>query len=268
MNERISDAVAVADDRVRIGDDNVSIRWLRPAGVSESAPVVVFLHEGLGSIGMWMDFPAKLIAALGCRGLIYERNGHGNTLPIRAPRAHSWMHDEAWIVLPALLEKLNVANPVLFSHSDGGTIALLYASRFRPRGVVSEAAHIFMDELSTNGLGKVEGQRHKGSMADFLKQFHPGDFDAMVVAWLEFWREGCTRVWNMEAALKTITCPLLAIQGDRDEYGTVRQLDGIVSGVAGPATRLLIEDCGHVPHLQAQDIVLEASVKFIRPLLG
>lgn len=272
MNERTSDAVDVADDCVRIGDDNISIRWLRPlgagAGASESAPVIVFLHEGLGSIGMWMDFPARLVAALGCRGLIYERNGHGKTLPIKTPRALSWMHDEAWTVLPALLEKLHVASPILFSHSDGGTIALLYASRYKPRGVVSEAAHIFMDELSSNGLGKVEAQRRKGSMADFLKQFHPGDFDAMTVAWLDFWRHGCVRGWNMEAELKSIACPLLAIQGDRDEYGTQRQLDEIVARVSGPATRLLIENCGHVPHLQMPDLVLEAAVKFIRPLVG
>ena len=268
MNDQSASSIAVEDRLVRVGDDAISIRWLRPPGVASDAPVVVFLHEGLGSIGMWMDFPHKLVASLGCRGLIYERNGHGNTLPIRAPRAQSWMHDEAWLVLPALLDTLGVERPILFSHSDGATIALLYASRFRPCGVVSEAAHIFVDELSANGLGKVEAQRRKGSMGDFLKQFHAGDYDAMVGAWLDFWREGRERNWDMVADLAGVSCPVLAIQGALDEYGTVRQLDGIVAGVSGPAERLLIEGCGHVPHLQAQDAVLGAASKFIRPLLA
>ncbi|MGE0734532.1 MAG: alpha/beta fold hydrolase [Alphaproteobacteria bacterium] len=268
MNDQTFPSVAAEDQRVRVGGDDIAVRWLSARGAAPDAPVIVFLHEGLGSIGMWMDFPQKLIAALDCRGLIYERNGHGRTLPIRAPRAHSWMHDEAWQVLPALLECLGVVRPVLFSHSDGATIALLYASRFKPRGVVSEAAHIYMDELAQNGLDKVEAQRRKGSMRDFLKQFHPGDHDAMVGAWLDFWREGCTRNWNMVAELAGISCPLLAIQGELDEYGTTRQLDDIVAGVGGPAERLLIPGCGHVPHLQAEELVFRTSVRFIRPLLS
>jgi len=268
MTDQTVLSVRTEDRRVRVGADDIAIRWLCAPGAAPDAPVVAFVHEGLGCIGMWMDFPQLLVAALGCRGLVYDRNGHGNTLPIRAPRAHDWMHDEAWHVLPALLETLGVVRPVLFSHSDGATIALLYASRFALRGVVSEAAHVYMDELSQNGLDKVDAQRRKGTLGNFLKQFHPGDHDAMVGAWLDFWREGCTRNWNMVADLAGIACPLLGIQGALDEYGTTRQLDDIVAGVGGPAERLLIAGCGHVPHLQAPELVLRSAIDFIRPLLS
>ena len=227
----------------------------------------MFLHEGLGCIAMWRDFPARLVEETGAAALLYDRDGHGGSGPVTGPRPEGWMHEEALDVLPAVLGACGVTRPILFGHSDGGTVGLLYAAHFETRALITEAAHVFEDELTANGLDKVRAQWRNGALGNFLGDYHGDKTDALVRAWLAYWRRNQTAGWTIEDALPKITCPVLALQGERDEYGTAAQLDTIAAGVGGPSQGLMLPDCGHVPHLEAADLVLAETAEFLAETL-
>lgn len=260
--------VSVEDFEVAAAGQRLAARWLRPQDGRAGRPPIVFLHEGLGCTAMWRDFPARLVEETGAPALLYDRQGHGGSGAVTEPRPEDWMHREALDVLPGVLGACGVSRPNLFGHSDGGTIGLLYAAHFETRALITEAAHVFEDDLTANGMAKVKAQWRDGTLGKFLHGFHGDKTDALVRAWLAHWRRKQAAGWTIEDALPRIACPVLALQGERDEYGTMAQLDAIAAGVGGPSQGLLLTDCGHVPHIEKMELVLAESRAFLADLPG
>jgi len=237
------------------------------------SPRVVFLHEGLGSVALWKDAPARLCAAGGWRGLVYSRPGYGRSSP-RAP-AERWgpdfMHRQALEVLPAVLAACGIDTaadpPWLFGHSDGGSIALIHAAAFPDRvaGAIVLAPHVFVEDVSIDSIARTRDQYAAGLRAR-LARFHD-DVDSAFFGWADIWLDPAFRDWSIEALLPAIRCPLLAIQGHDDEYGTMAQIDTIVRAVPG-ATALALRRCGHSPHRDQPEAVAEAAAGFIRRFAG
>ncbi len=228
------------------------------------APLIVFLHEGLGSLAMWRDFPALLCAAAGTRGLVYSRPGYGRSTP-RAP-GESWapdfMHRQAHEVLPALLRALRVDTPPwLFGHSDGGSIALLHAASFPVAGVIAMAPHILVEDLSVASIEQARIAYETTSLRERLAKYHD-DPDSAFWGWNRIWLHPDFRGWSIEQDIGNIRCPLLALQGLDDEYGSLEQIRGIARQV--PNTRLLeLPACGHSPHKDQPQAVIDAARAFI-----
>ena len=250
----------------------VEHRWI--AGAGPSAPLIVFLHEGLGSLAMWRDFPQRLCAAAGCRGLVYSRPGYGRSTPRAANEAWGldFMHRQAHEVLPRLLAALNVDTsaqpPWLFGHSDGGSITLLYAARFPQRlaGAIVLAPHIVVEDLSVASITKARQAYLETDLRQRLAKYHD-DPDSAFWGWNDIWLHPPFREWSIEAELESIRCPLLAVQGLDDEYGTLEQIRGIARRVA--QTQMLeLADCGHSPHRDQPERLIEAATNFLRKHLG
>ena len=234
-----------------------------------AAPLLVFLHEGLGSVSMWRDFPALLCDAVGARGLVWSRPGYGGsgTLAPEAAWAPDFMHQQAEQVLPALLAALDIDTaqdrPWLVGHSDGGSIALLYAARFPGRlaGAIVLAPHIVVEDLS---VASIDAARIAFDTTDLRQRLarHHADPERAFRRWNRIWLDPAFRSWSIESELKTIRCPLLAVQGVDDEYGTLAQIHGIRARV--PQTQLLeLADCGHSPHRDQPQAVVEAVQAFM-----
>lgn len=228
------------------------------------APLVVFLHEGLGSLSMWRDFPARLCAAVGACGLVYSRPGYGRSTP--RPPDERWgpdfMHRQAHEVLPALLQALGVRQPPwLFGHSDGGSIALLHAARQPVAGVVVLAPHILVEDLSVASIARARLAYTTADLRERLARHHD-DPDSAFWGWNDAWLSPDFRDWSIGEELGGITAPLLAIQGLDDGYGTLEQIRGIARRV--PQARLLeLADCGHSPHRDQPGRVIEAVRRFM-----
>ena len=250
-------------------------QWLgaRLGAAGTPAPLIVFLHEGLGSVAMWKDFPARLCAAAACRGLVYSRPGYGQSEP-RAP-GEEWdgdfMHRQAFEVLPALLGALGVnalRQPlILFGHSDGGSIALLYAAQFAssetaaPAAAIVIAPHIVVEDLSLASIKAARRAYEAGALKQSLAKYHQ-DPDSAFWGWNNVWLRARFRDWSIEDQIGSITCPLLAVQGLDDEYGTLEQIRGIARRV--PHTQLLeMAACGHSPHRDQPETLIEAVSTFI-----
>lgn len=251
-------------------DLRLECRWIAPQRTD--APLIVFLHEGLGSVSMWKDWPKQVCEAAGCRGLVYSRYGYGRSTA--RPREDAWtvdfMHREAHDVLPALLEVLGVNarrdKPVLFGHSDGGSIALLYAARYPDAvaGVIAAAPHILVEEVSVTSIAAARRAYLESDLRARLGRHHQ-DVDSAFWGWNDIWLNPEFRAWNIEDDLSRIACPVLAIQGTGDEYGTLEQVRGIRR--RAPQTELLeIPDCGHSPHRDQPATVIQAVARFVGAL--
>jgi len=237
---------------------------------SVSTPTaLVFLHEGLGSIPQWRDFPASLSMTTGLPALVYERWGYGNSDTLDIPRTVHYLHDEALITLPEVLQQLDITHVILIGHSDGGSIALMFAAIHgdNTQGVITEAAHVFVEEVTITGIRKAVEVYETTDLKSRLYQYHKDNTDPMFRGWAHTWLSKEFRNWSIEEYLPHITCPLLVLQGAQDEYGTQAQVDSVVSQVAGPVKGLMIPDCGHVPHHQAHERVLEEMTQFINSLI-
>ncbi|MEI8325235.1 MAG: alpha/beta fold hydrolase [Betaproteobacteria bacterium] len=232
-------------------------------------PLLVFLHEGLGSLSMWRDFPQQLCAACHCRGLVYSRPGYGASTP-RAP-GQAWgtdfMHRQALEVLPALLDALGVDTlrqaPWLLGHSDGATIALLYAAHFPTRlaGAVLLAPHILVEELSITSIEQARKAYRETDLRERLARHHD-DPDSAFWGWNKVWLDPAFRDWSIHSEIRSIACPLLAVQGLEDEYGTLEQIRGIKRAV--PHTQLLeLPACGHSPQRDQPERLITAAADFM-----
>jgi pimeloyl-ACP methyl ester carboxylesterase len=232
-----------------------------------SKPVLVFLHEGLGSIRQWKDFPQKLCDSLNLRGLIYDRYGYGLSDSLKEQRKTTFLHDEGLIFLPGLIANLKIKNKIiLVGHSDGATIALIFASMHSDKllCVISEAAHVMLEEISLTGIKKIkEEYQNSESLRKMFLKYHPGKADKMFYGWVNTWLSPDFVSWNIEKLLNSITVPVLAIQGNQDEYGSYEQLASIKRNMSADAEILFIPDCGHTPHFQAQNIVIYKMVTFV-----
>jgi pimeloyl-ACP methyl ester carboxylesterase len=229
-----------------------------------TSPALVFLHEGLGSIGLWRSFPDDVRRAAGDRELlVYSRQGYGHSAPASGPRRVSYMHEEADRVLPVLLGSVGVERPVLVGHSDGASIALLYAGAGRPvHALVLLAPHVFVEDRSIEGIEAARRTYQEGDLAGRLARHHD-DPDGMFRAWNDVWLSSAFRSWNIEDRLPAITCPVLLVQGDADPYGSVAQLDAIERGVAGPCRRVVLPGVGHAPHAEALAETLAVVGEFV-----
>jgi pimeloyl-ACP methyl ester carboxylesterase len=230
------------------------------------APLVVFLHEGLGSLSMWKDFPQRLCDAAGLRGLVFSRPGYGRSTPTAADASFDvdYMHREAHDVLPALFKALGVHRPWLFGHSDGGSIALLHAARFPDAvaGAVLVAPHIVVEDLSVSGIANARAAYLDTDMPERFAKYH-ADPDAVFWRWNRIWLDPRFKSWSIADELPRIACPLLAAQGTDDEYGTLEQIRGIARSLPRQTELLELPDCRHSAHKDQPERLIEAAASFI-----
>lgn len=226
-------------------------------------PALVFLHEGLGSVSMWRGFPARAAETTGCPTVIYSRCGYGSSDVLEGPFGVDYMHREAAETLPELLPQLGIRRPILIGHSDGASIALLYAGAHDDlRGLVVLAPHVFVEDISVRSIAEAKVAYETTEMAQKLARHHT-DAQRVFYRWNDIWLHPDFRRWNIEECLPRIRCPVLAIQGLDDQYGTLAQLDAIAAQVGGPFERVTLEACGHSPHRDQPDATLAAIERFV-----
>jgi pimeloyl-ACP methyl ester carboxylesterase len=256
---------------VRAGGHRLEYRWAHPhaAQTANDRPVLVFLHEGLGSVALWKRFPDAVAEATGCRTLVYSRYGYGRSDRLQDSRAVDYMHREALEVLPELLDALSIRAPVLVGHSDGASIALIHAGagNREVRGVLAMAPHVFVEEVSITSIAAAKVAFETTDLAARLGRYHD-DVASTFRGWNDIWLHPDFRAWNIEACLAGIRCPVLLIQGEDDEYGTLAQLDAIARGVGAGAHIVTFADCRHSPHVDQRDATLHAIETFVRALAG
>lgn len=227
-------------------------------------PTLVLLHEGLGSVAMWRDFPARLASATGCRTLVYSRYGYGQSDLLQEPFGTDYMHREGREALPEVLAALGIENPVLVGHSDGGSIALLHAGAgFPVAGLVLMAPHCFVEDISIRSIAEARVAFETTDLPAKLGKYHR-DVDRTFWGWNNIWLHPDFRSWNIEDCLPHIRCPILAIQGVDDEYGTMAQIEAIAAQASNsPDVELLkLADCRHSPHRDQTVAVIDAIVRF------
>ncbi|MDR1647891.1 MAG: alpha/beta hydrolase [Zoogloeaceae bacterium] len=244
----------------------LEIAWITPPHVEPDAPPLVFLHEGLGCVALWRQFPARLCAAVSRRGLLYSRYGYGASTPRPhdQPLPVDYLEREARVTLPALLAALDIENPWLIGHSDGGSIALLAAAAFPDvfSGIVTLAPHYCVEEKCLFGIEEAKAAYEHGGLREKLARYHD-DPDSAFCGWYEVWLNPARRDWNIAEDLRAITCPVLALQGREDEYATLDQIEAIARAALQTELRVL-EDCGHFPFLTAPETTEAAIAAFIR----
>lgn len=229
----------------------------------------MFLHEGLGCQQMWRDFPDRMAAATGCGALVYSRKGYGASDAVREPRPVRFMHDEALEVLPAVIKRFELEDIILFGHSDGASIAVVYAGEWpgSVRAMILEAPHVFVEPICTERIARIAREYETTRLRERLTRYHGENTDSMFKTWTQVWLLPEFLQWNIEEYLPDIESPVLVVQGEDDEYGTLRQVDAVVSQVRGPAKSLVLPRCGHSPHSDRPQEVLEAASRFIRQTL-
>jgi pimeloyl-ACP methyl ester carboxylesterase len=255
-----SDAVGVDSDRddeagfVVADGRRLEYRW---AGGGARAAAIVLLHEGLGSVSLWRNFPARLAEATGLPVLAYSRAGYGRSEPLSGARHVRFMHDEAERALPPLLAHFGIRRPLLVGHSDGASIALLHAARHPTiaRGVVALAPHLFVEPVTLAAISAIAARFDDGELARRLARHH-ADAVATFRGWSDAWLSPDFQAWNIEADVAAIGCPILAMQGTEDEYGTMRQIER-VEELAPDVRSIALPGCGHSPHMEAADRVID-----------
>lgn len=240
----------IAPDRLELADGH-------------RTPELVLLHEGLGSVSHWKKFPFRVAASTGCTVIVYSRYGCGNSDILHDPREVSYMHDEALKSLPELLAHADIEAPILIGHSDGASIALIYAAvHDQVRGLVLLAPHVFVEDLSVASIAEA---RHKFETTNLCEKLarHHRDPARTFWGWNNIWLHPDFRQWNIEEYLPRITCPILAIQGFEDQYGTMAQVEAIAQQSGGPVEILRLHDCRHSAHRDQPEAVLAAIRRFV-----
>ncbi|MBE0613244.1 MAG: alpha/beta hydrolase [Burkholderiales bacterium] len=241
---------------------------IRRIAAAAEGPTLVFLHEGLGSVSQWRDFPDRIAAATGLPAIVYARYGHGQSSVLQQAHGVDFMHREALETLPELLRVLGIRRPLLIGHSDGASIALIYAgSGHDLQGLVAMAPHVFVEDISIAGIVAAKQAFETTDLPQKLARHHR-DAARTFYGWNDVWLAPAFRSWNIESFLPGVKCPLLAIQGYTDEYGTMAQVDAIARQAGGPATLLKLEDCGHSPQRDQAQIVSAAIVEFVARCTG
>lgn len=261
---------------VSIDGKRIEVAWHGPP--PGDAPTLVFLHEGLGCVSLWRDFPAKVAEASGCGAFVYSRLGYGRSDPCPLPRPIGFMHDEGLRVLPALLDAIGIRDCILVGHSDGGSIALIYAggtsgrsgtswtSTSRLRGLITEAPHIFREDVCLKAIQEVIPIYRSGELRQRLQKHHGENVDCAFWGWADTWLHPDFGKWNLEEYLAPIQVPVLIIQGQDDEYG-MAAVDIIPRQAGAGADVLMLPECGHSPHRDQAESTLQAMVRFIQGIL-
>ena len=230
------------------------------------APVLVFLHEGLGSISLWRNFPQQVAAATGCAVLVYSRYGYGQSDVLESPRQVEYMHREGLDALPELLARLSINKPVLVGHSDGASIALIHAGTHPAvRAVVALAPHVFVEDISVKSIAEAKTAFETTDLPQKLARHH-ADSAKTFYGWNDIWLHPDFRAWNIEAYLPSIRCPVMAVQGIDDEYGSMAQLEAIAAQAGGTVELVKLAACKHTPHRDQPEATLAAIARFVGSL--
>ncbi len=251
----------------RIADRD--IECVRYPSARAGAPPLVFLHDGIGSVAMWRGFPAEVAAATGAAAFVYSRHGNGWSSTLARPLEVDYMHTEALEGLPELLDRQSIDAPILIGQSDGASIALIHAggSRRPVRGLVLEAPHVFVEDLTIASIEAAKRTFLETGLKDRLRRHHR-DPEASFFGWNDVWLRPEFRDWNIERYLSAVTCPVLALQGEDDEYGTLAQIEAIERQVSGPFQKIILRDCGHTPHRDQHQRTLRAICDFVAAVEG
>ncbi len=239
--------------------------------VPGKAPTLVFLHEGLGCVAMWKDFPERVARMTGCGVLAYSRAGYGKSGACSLPRPLSFMHTEALTVLPRVLDAAGIGEAVLVGHSDGASIALIHAGGAgdeRVKGLILAAPHVFVEDLTLESIRAAAEAYENGGLRDRLARYHGENLECAFRGWSGAWLDPRFSSWNIETFLPGIAIPTLLIQGEDDCYGTPLQLEAIARQVPGGVERLILPDCGHSPHRDQPEATLRAIADFVGKLRG
>ncbi|MCR4033647.1 MULTISPECIES: alpha/beta fold hydrolase [Flavobacterium] len=247
-------------------DSNGSKLYAEYHTIFKNRPTLVFLHDSLGCVKLWRDLPKRIAIACKCNLLVYDRLGYGKSdaMPTFERPLH-YLELEA-DVLNNILESLQIENAILFGHSDGGSIALIAAAKYQKRikMVISEAAHIFVEEITLNGIRQAVHSYETTNLPLKLQKYHVQKTEAVFKAWTQTWLRNDFRDWNIENLLPEINVPLLFIQGENDEYGTLNQVEKTISLVNGKSEKYIIPNTGHTPHKEVPELVLEKVSAFIK----
>jgi pimeloyl-ACP methyl ester carboxylesterase len=248
--------------------DGHSLEAFKIDAKHSSLPTIVMLHEGLGSISHWRDFPSRLAESAGTGVFVYSRYGHGGSDSLQGPRSVSYMHHEAQVVLPEFLRQADIQRPVLVGHSDGGSIAIIYAGTFPDSlaGLILEAPHVFVEDISVSSIACARAAYLQTDLPERLARHH-ANADSLFWGWNNIWLDPEFRNWNIESFLDSIRCPVLAIQGAEDQYGTTKQIDAIQARVPSTSA-VILEDCRHAPHRDQPEATLSAIRSFLNTKLG
>lgn len=252
---------------LRAGNHQLEYVWHGPP--PDQAPTIVFLHEGLGCVQMWRDFPARVAEATGCGALVYSRAGYGNSDPVALPRSVRFMHEEGLTTLPQALDAMEVCEAILVGHSDGGSIALIHAGGSeragRVRALVLEAPHVFVEDIGIESIRRIAESCESGSLRHSLERYHGANVDGAFWGWNEVWLDPAFRSWNIEEYLPHVRVPVLVIQGEDDQYGTLGQVKAIEHGCpSGSVRSVMLAECGHSPHRDQPHLTLEIITSFLR----
>jgi pimeloyl-ACP methyl ester carboxylesterase len=245
--------------------------WLEAARIEagqSNLPTFVLLHEGLGSVSHWKDFPRVLAETTGAGVFLYSRYGHGFSDALQKARSTSYMHHEAQVVLPEILEKARIERPLLLGQSDGASIAILYAGTFpdSPVGLVLEAPHVFVEDITISSIAQARMQYRHTDLPQRLRRYHT-DADSLFWGWNNIWLDPRFRQWNIEPFVDFIRCAVLVLQGAEDEYGSAKQIEAIQRRIPA-ASVMILQDCKHAPHRDCCDVTLAAIKQFLDDLLN
>jgi pimeloyl-ACP methyl ester carboxylesterase len=252
---------------VTVNGRRIETEWHGPP--PDRAPTLVLLHEGLGCVAMWRDFPKALSERTGYGVLVYSRPGYGTSDPAPRPRALRYMNDEASDVLPAVLDQAGIRKAILVGHSDGASIATIYAGSrqdFRIRGLVLMAPHFFVEDLSIRSIEAAKEAYEGGDLRERLGRYHR-DVDAAFYTWNAAWLDPGSRDWRIEDDLTHVRVPILIVQGTDDQYGTLAQVRLAQDVTYCPVDTLVLQDCRHSPHLDQPEATLRGIAEFAYRLL-
>jgi len=251
-----------------LDDKRIEYRFLGPR--PDQAPTIVMLHEGLGSVGLWGDFPARLQQATGCGVFAYSRFGYGQSSPCALPRPLDYMTREAKEVLPAILDQIGFKHGLLLGHSDGASIAAIYAGSHQDHrlgGIVLIAPHFFTEEVGLAAIAEAKKAYDAGDLKPRLAKWHL-DVDCAFRGWNDAWLDPGFRRWDITEYLAYIRVPVLIVQGEADQYGTVRQLEVAQQECYCPVETALIEGAKHTPQREAPEVTLQTVSDFVAHVIA
>lgn len=261
----ISAILTINEYKLQMDAYQLQVKFIHNTEAPENKPVLVFLHDSLGCIKLWRDFPEQLANATNRSAMVYDRRGYGQSSSFGgASRTNCYLEEEAKL-LGEILKKCGIKQAVLFGHSDGGSIALVAAALFPDtiRAVISEGAHVFVEELTLGGIREAVKAYQSTSLPEKLEKYHGDKTEGVFLAWTETWLRPEFREWNIEKYLTQISCPVLALQGEQDEFGTVLQLKSIKSKASGAVKVWLVPQAAHTPHKEQAAEVLSFTADFI-----
>ncbi|MGA6927446.1 MAG: alpha/beta hydrolase [Desulfosarcina sp.] len=263
MGSEIDEPVE-GDIHLSAGGGRLEAQWIGPR--PDRAPTLIFLHEGLGCLALWRDFPARLAGITGCGALVYSRLGYGGSDACPLPRSVDFMHREALTVLPEVIQQTGIREYLLIGHSDGGSIALIHAggtSCAGLKGLVTLAAHVFCEDLTLASIRAARERYLYGNLKQRLLPYHGQNTDGAFWGWNDVWLDPDFRRWTIADALPAIRVPVLAIQGQDDPYGTAAQIEAIQRLTGSQVEIDMIPGCGHAPHAEHLDAVVQRMCAFV-----